>query len=314
MADGEPGGWAVPTATDIAFAVAVISAFGRRLPTSLRAFLLTLAVADDFGGIIIIATIFAHGFNLLWLLAGLAGIAAFGWLVRAPDQPRTAVHRGGAVVVGGALVWDPRNHHRGRPRLHRARGASRRSDRVSGRAVRARLATVHRRFRRARLRLLRGGHAGSPGMLRDAFGSPIALGIILGLVLEKPIGIVSATLLGARLLRLHPDDRGAWNDLLAVSCTAGIGFTVSLLLNSLSFDGSGRDRQVRDPHRLAALGGTRRRAAGLAFAGARTTWRRVAPRLRPQQLRGGREVVHRGKEAGAVCRWARFRVTTFAGR
>ena len=78
----------------------------------------------------------------------------------------------------------------------------------------------------------------TPDMLGDAFGSPIALGIILGLVLGKPIGIVAATLLGARLLRLHPDDRGAWNDLLAVSCTAGIGFTVSLLINSLTFGGS----------------------------------------------------------------------------
>ena len=55
--------------------------------------------------------------------------------------------------------------------------------------------------------------------------------------LGKPIGIVLATLLGARLLRLHPDARGAWSDLLAVSCTAGIGFTVSLLINSLTFDG-----------------------------------------------------------------------------
>ena len=81
----------------------------------------------------------------------------------------------------------------------------------------------------------------TPGMLGDAFASPIALGIILGLVLGKPIGIVSATLLGARLLRLHPDARGAWNDLLAVSCTAGIGFTVSLLLNSLTFEGSAED-------------------------------------------------------------------------
>ncbi|HKX68034.1 MAG TPA: Na+/H+ antiporter NhaA [Intrasporangium sp.] len=237
VADGEPGGWAVPTATDIAFAVAVISAFGRRLPTSLRAFLLTLAVADDFGGIIIIAAVFAHGFNVLWLLAGLACIAAFGWLVRRRASPALlfilgalawwAVHSSGihATITGAALAFTVPAV----PRDDESESAAERYEHVWRPFTAAFAVPVFAFFA-----------VGMPvdaGILRDAFGSPIALGIILGLVLGKPIGIVSATLLGARLLRLHPDARGAWSDLLAVSCTAGIGFTVSLLINELTFDG-----------------------------------------------------------------------------
>ena len=228
---------AVPAATDIAFAVAVMSAFGRRLPTSLRAFLLTLAVADDFGGIIIIATVFAHGLNLLWLLAGVAGIAAFGWLVRRQTSPALlfivgvlswwAVHSSGihATITGAALAFTVPAV----PRDAESESLAERYEHV-WRPFSAGFAVPVFAFFAVGMPL-------TPGMLGDAFASPIALGIILGLVLGKPIGIVAATLLGARLLRLHPDARGAWNDLLAVSCTAGIGFTVSLLLNSLTFDG-----------------------------------------------------------------------------
>ena len=240
-AAGEPRGWAVPTATDIAFAVAVMSAFGRRLPTSLRAFLLTLAVADDFGGIIIIATVFAHGLNLLWLLAGLVGIAAFGWLVRRRTNPVLlfivgalswwAVHSSGihATITGAALAFTVPAV----PPDGETESLAERYEHV-WRPFTAGFAVPVFAFFAV-------GMPVTPGMLGDAFGSPIALGIILGLVLGKPIGIVSATLLGARLLRLHPDARGAWNDLLAVSCTAGIGFTVSLLINSLTFEGSAED-------------------------------------------------------------------------
>ncbi|WP_454778164.1 Na+/H+ antiporter NhaA [Georgenia muralis] len=85
--DGDPGGWAVPVATDIAFAVAVLTLFGRRLPTALRAFLLTLAVVDDLLGIVVIALFYSGGIHLLELVGALAAIAAFGLLVRRRRSP-----------------------------------------------------------------------------------------------------------------------------------------------------------------------------------------------------------------------------------
>jgi len=234
-ADGQPRGWAVPTATDIAFAVAVISAFGRRLPTALRAFLLTLAVADDFGGIIIIATVFAHGFNLVALFAGLAAIGAFAWLVRRGAHPAVllvvgvlawwAIHSSGihATITGAALAFT-------------VPAGAREDDEPS---IAERFEHVWRPFTAGFavpvFAFFAVGMRIDPATIGDSLSSPVAIGIILGLVVGKPIGIVTATLLGARLLRLHPEAKGAWLDLLAVSCTAGVGFTVSLLVNSLTF-------------------------------------------------------------------------------
>ncbi|GAA6524588.1 Na+/H+ antiporter NhaA [Intrasporangium sp. DVR] len=240
LAAGEPRGWAIPTATDIAFAVAVISAFGRRLPTALRAFLLTLAVADDFGGIIIIATVFAHGFNLPALLAGVGGIAAFAWLVRRRAHPGVlllvgvlawwAVHSSGihATITGAALAFTVPATPRGGDEESRAE----RFEHV-WRPFTAGFAVPLFAFFAVGMRI-------DPATIGESLSNPVAIGIMLGLVVGKPIGIVTATLLGARALRLHPEARGAWLDLLAVSCTAGIGFTVSLLVNSLTFqDGAG---------------------------------------------------------------------------
>lgn len=237
---GEPRGWAIPTATDIAFAVAVISAFGRRLPTALRAFLLTLAVADDFGGIIIIATVFAHGFNLAALLAGLAAIGAFAWLVRRRTHPAVllvvgvlawwAVHSSGihATITGAALAFMvPAT-----PRDGSDESVAERFEHV-WRPFTAGFAVPAFAFFAVGMRV-------DLGTMGDALSSPIAIGIFIGLVVGKPLGIVLATLAGARALRLHPEARGAWLDLLAVSCTAGIGFTVALLVDSLTFrDGTG---------------------------------------------------------------------------
>ena len=79
---GDTNGWAVPVATDIAFAVAVLTVFGKGLPTALRAFLLTLAVVDDLLGIIVIAIFYTAGTNLLWLAAALATIVVFGLVAR----------------------------------------------------------------------------------------------------------------------------------------------------------------------------------------------------------------------------------------
>ena len=79
---GVYGGWAVPVATDIAFALAILAIFGRGLPPAARTFLMTLAVADDLGGIVVIALFFSTELNLLWLGASIATVAVFGLLIK----------------------------------------------------------------------------------------------------------------------------------------------------------------------------------------------------------------------------------------
>lgn len=237
LRDGPSEGWAIPVATDIAFAVAVLTIFGSRLPTALRAFLLTLAVVDDLLGIMVIAIFYADGLAFVWLGAAFATIALFGWLVRRRTMPfwvliplaivawalmhRSGVHATIAGVMLGFMVpvaalngermgLAERYEHRWRP-------------------VSAGLAVPV-------FALFAAGVSLNPGDLAAAAGDAAAQGVALGLVIGKPVGILLATFLLVRFTRanLHPTVR--WWDLLAISTVAGIGFTVSLLISELSFE------------------------------------------------------------------------------
>jgi len=119
-AGGAMAGWAIPVATDIAFAVAVLTIFGRRLPTALRAFLLTLAVVDDFLGIVVIAIFYADDLKFAWLGAAFSHDRA----LRGP-RPPTRYDRLGAGPARDrglglhARLRDPSHDYRRDPRLHR---------------------------------------------------------------------------------------------------------------------------------------------------------------------------------------------------
>ena len=234
--NGTLNGWAVPVATDIAFAVAVLTVFGSRLPAPLRAFLLTLAVVDDLLGIIVIAIFYSDGLHLAWLAAVLACLALFavgarsrrltGWLLIAPGLAAWAfMHASGihATIAGVLLGLTV-------PALARGGEATSVAERYEHRwrPVSAGLAVPV-------FALFAAGVGLSPGSLADAAGDPAAQGIVLGLVLGKPIGIVVATLLVVKLSRASLDQSVRWWDVVAVSVVAGIGFTVSLLIGELSF-------------------------------------------------------------------------------
>lgn len=236
---GELAGWAVPVATDIAFAVAVLTLFGRRLPAALRAFLLTLAVADDLLGIIVIAVFYADGLSLLWLLGALAAIAGFGFLARRRQPPGVlmfavavlawyAMHRSGvhATIAGAALGFTV-------PAVVLAgqSGPDSLAERYehSWHPVSAGLAVPLFAFFAAGVPL-------SSSALVDAAGDPVSQGVFVGLVVGKPLGIMIATWLLVRFTHAALDASVSWRDLLAVAFTAGIGFTVSLLIGELAFD------------------------------------------------------------------------------
>lgn len=234
--DGRPSGWAVPTATDIAFALAVLAIVGSSLPSALRAFLLTLAVVDDFGAILVIAVFFSHGFHLLYLLAAIALIAA--WYVLQRMRVRTPflyvpialgawwfMHESGihATIAGVALglvtrvVADPGEEHAPAERIeHRLRPWS------AGVAVPV-------------FALFAAGVTLSGSAIRQMLTDPVAIGIAAGLLLGKSVGVFGGSWLTARFTRAELNSDLAWRDVGAVSVLAGIGFTVALLIAQLAF-------------------------------------------------------------------------------
>ncbi len=244
-------GWAIPTATDIAFAVAILAVVSTHLPSALRTFLLTLAVVDDLLAIAVIAVFYTESLDLALLALAVLPVLAFGVLaqrrVRSPWLlvplavvtwalvHESGVHATVAGVVLGFTVPVLRSEAAGGPDAgpglaelleHRVRPVS------AGVAV-----PVFAFF-------AAGVTVGGPSGLVDALGDPVALGIVAGLVLGKPIGIVASTWLLARFTRADLDDDLSWVDVVGMAMLAGIGFTVSLLIGELAF-GSGT---VADDH------------------------------------------------------------------
>ncbi|MFF1252921.1 Na+/H+ antiporter NhaA [Pseudarthrobacter sp. NPDC058329] len=243
-------GWAIPTATDIAFAVAVLAIIGSHLPSALRIFLLTLAVVDDLIAIGIIAFFYSSDLQVLPLLLALLPLALYAflahkyrhffgrktaaaWFILLPLGAVTwaLVHSSGihATVAGvllGFAVPVIRSQAGGGPEAgpglaeifeHRFRPIS------------AGLAVPIFAFFSAGVAV--GGLNGFASALAD----PVALGIIVALVLGKPIGIMGTTWLLTKTSRARLDDSFKWIDVFGVALLAGIGFTVSLLVAELSF-------------------------------------------------------------------------------
>ncbi len=240
---GDTRGWAIPTATDIAFALAVLAVIGTHLPSALRSFLLTLAVVDDLIAITIIAIFFSHGLDLRMLAAAAVAIAAFGVAAqRAPKawlllplavlawafMFKSGIHATIAGVVLGLLV----------PTGNDGTSLAYRLDRRIH-PFSAGFCVPVFAFFAAGVTLV-GEDVGA------AVTDPVTVGIVVALVAGKAIGIFSATFLTARFTKAELDDDLAWSDLFGLSLLAGIGFTVSLLIGELAFGaGSESDDHVK---------------------------------------------------------------------
>jgi NhaA family Na+:H+ antiporter len=236
LAGGHPEnlvGWAVPTATDIAFALAVLAVLSSHLPTALRTFLLTLAVVDDLLAITVIAVFYTDQLSpgplaLALIPAGLFALAVqrgyARWWLLAPLALATwaLVHASGvhATVAGVLLGFTV-------PVL--GRHASADDFEHTMRPLSAGVAVPVFAFFAAGVTV--GGWAG----LGDAVAHPVTLGVIAGLVLGKPLGVFGTAFLLAKFTGANLDDDLAWRDVVGVSLLAGIGFTVSLLIGELAF-------------------------------------------------------------------------------
>ena len=231
--DGRPVGWAIPTATDIAFALAVLAVVGANLPAALRTFLLTLAVVDDLLAIVIIAVFYTASLQLLPLALTLVPLALFAalvqrrvrsWWLLLPLAVATwaLLHASGvhATVAGVLLGFAV-------PVVRRSRGpgpglAEHFEHRF--RPLSAGVAVPVFAFFAAGVTV--GGAAPT---------NPVTVGVLLGLVVGKPAGVLGVTWLVQRFTRAELAEGLSWWDLLGLALLGGIGFTVSLLVGELAF-------------------------------------------------------------------------------
>lgn len=278
IADGGPDarGWGIPMATDIAFALGVLTLVARSAPPALKPFLLTLAIVDDIGAIVVIALFYSGGVALRPLLIAMALLGLVVLLQRA------RVRASAIYVLLGIAVWVATSSSGIHPTIagvalglltpavpfQRPATVSREAHRVADETVDEPsppdadapywlyLASLSREavspLARAEaflhpwvsfvvvplFALANAGVDLSGRALSQAAGSSVALGVLLGLVLGKPLGIALATWAAVRsgLGRL-PSGTG-WRDVLGLGAVAGIGFTVSLLVTDLAFEGS----------------------------------------------------------------------------
>ncbi|MEO8243205.1 MAG: Na+/H+ antiporter NhaA [bacterium] len=254
---GEVRGWAIPTATDIAFALGVLALVGKGLPDGLKTFLLTLAILDDLGAILIIAIFYTDHLQLMYLglaLFPLAGLALLHW---------SKAHRVAPALLLGTILWVlvlksgvhatlagvataffiPLTDHRGHSPLHRLEHGL---QPYVGFLIVPLFA-----FANAGLNL--------DGMSLHALASPLTMGVGLGLVLGKFVGVMGATFLMVRIGRAWLPEGATWAHMAGIALLAGIGFTMSLFIGGLSFGEGLRMDEVRlgvlVASAAAALGG-----------------------------------------------------------
>lgn len=233
---GDLNGWAIPTATDIAFALAVLAVIGSNLPSALRAFLLTLAVVDDLFAILIIAIFYTAGINLVALGFAAAGLVLF-WFLQRHDI------RGWYVYVPLALVIWALMHASG---VHATiagvamglmlRVTTRPGEEVSpGERIEHQTRPLSAGLAVPVFAFFAAGVSVNADSIGGVFTDPEPLGVVLGLIIGKIVGITLGSRLAVRFTRAELNPALSWPDVFAVATLAGIGFTVSLLISELAF-------------------------------------------------------------------------------
>ncbi len=268
-------GWAIPMATDIAFAVGVLALLGPRVPSSLKLFLLALAIVDDIGAIVVIALFYSRGLDGWWLLGALATVALVVVMSRLRvDHPL-------AYVIPGIVLWwclheagveptlagvllgllTPARPRRGVPVLEKLEDA------------------LHPLSSFVIVPIFALANAGvvlSGDAIDHALSSRVTIGIVAGLVVGKFVGILGATALGMRTrLGTLPEGLGL-HHIAGVAVLGGVGFTVSLFITDLAFRG-----EVIDDAKIGVLAASAV-AALLGMVVLRVLLRGSVPKLTPE--------------------------------
>ncbi|MFZ7090118.1 Na+/H+ antiporter NhaA [Primorskyibacter sp. 2E233] len=243
-------GWAIPAATDIAFALGVLALVGDRVPSSLKIFLLTLAILDDMGAIIIIALFYTAELKVDYLYLALIPAAIMFWL------NAKGAHRVAPILLLGVVMW----FFVLKSGVHAT---------LAG-VVTAFFIPLKDKWGKSPLHALE--HALSPYVLyfiipvfafanagvvlkglsfSDLF-APLPLGIALGLIIGKQIGVFGVTFVMVKMGLARMPSGATWAQIYGIACLAGIGFTMSLFIGSLSYS----DATLMNEVRLGVLAGS----------------------------------------------------------
>ena len=252
-------GWAIPSATDIAFALGILALLGSRVPVSLKIFLAALAIIDDLGAVIIIALFYTAQVNL-WALGGVAAVTAALIGLNVMGVKRLAfylplgialwyfMHESGvhATLAGVVLALTIPTDQSDHSPLHRLEHA------------------LHKWVAFAIVPLFGFANAGVSlaGISIAQLAHPVTLGIAAGLFLGKQIGVFAATKLAVMSGVTEPPRDASWAQVYGVSILCGVGFTMSLFIGLLAFPG---DDVMADAVKIGVLMGSV--ASGLAGAG-----------------------------------------------
>ena len=248
-------GWAIPTATDIAFALGVLSLFGSRIPNSLKVFLTSLAIMDDLGAILIIATFYTSDISFA-ALGGAALIAALLFALNWFGIRRLLPYLVLGVALWAAMLFSG---------IHAT---------LAGvvLAMTIPLGSYQRRGRGRVAALPPRGSAGAVGLFPRAPGvrlrqcrglarrerawstllAPLSLGIAAGLFFGKQTGIMLSVFVASRTGLAHLPEDASWRQIYGVALLCGIGFTMSLFIGLLAFADAEREAMVK----LAVLAGS----------------------------------------------------------
>ncbi|RML37775.1 Na antiporter NhaA [Pseudomonas syringae pv. atrofaciens] len=232
------GGWAIPAATDIAFALGVLSLLGKRVPLSLKIFLSALAILDDLGAVLIIALFYTSDLSILMLLAALGSIAVLVAL------NRLGVKKLLPYLIVGALLW-----------LFMLQSGIHATLAGVALALCIPLGKPDEEARSPLLHLEEKLHpwvafvvvpifgfanagVSLSGITADKLVDPVPLGVALGLLVGKQVGIFAMSALAIRAGLARLPDGSNWGQLYGVAALCGIGFTMSLFIGALAFPGT----------------------------------------------------------------------------
>jgi NhaA family Na+:H+ antiporter len=247
-------GWAIPSATDIAFALGILALLGERAPTSLKIFLLAIAIIDDLGAIAIIALFYSGALSLKTLL-----LALFALVVLVALNLRGVTNTAAYVLVG-ILLWI----FVLKSGVHATLAGVALALTIPLRVGADNEGSPLRRFEHALhpwvafgiLPVFAFANAGVSleGLKPDILLEPVTLGIILGLFVGKQIGVFGATWLTVKLGIARLPEESGWLQVYGVAALCGIGFTMSLFIGSLAFEHTGVDYSAAN--RLGILCGS----------------------------------------------------------
>jgi len=239
-------GWAIPTATDIAFALGVLALLGKRVPVSLKLFLMTLAIIDDLGAIIVIALFYSGTLSSVSLLLAAACLVAL------VAMNRLGVVKLGPYMIVGLILWVcvlKSGVHATLAGVALALCIPLRTRNAETSPLLSLEHALHPWVAYAILPIFAFANAGVSlaGMTVDSFTHPVPMGIAVGLLLGKTVGVFGLTWLAVKLRLAALPDGAGWGQILGVAILCGIGFTMSLFVGSLAFapgssDYAGMDR------------------------------------------------------------------------